>query len=261
MRIHVMLLCGAALVSPSLSPAQELPQDRFGDKGVTGEAQLSGSRATGNTSASDFGVGVRLGYEGVKWRHNLSSQFDYANANGRETRNRVFVSSNGDLLISNRFFGFSNGSYERDAFSGFEFRGVLAAGAGVDIYRRKARRWTIRGGPGVRIERSRERVVRGVLDDSDTVATWVARAESEFSQALSDNARFTNRTIVTPGKDSTNFNNLSELTARIGGPFSVRLSFQVSHETRPPAGALQTDTISRAALVYRFGDGKNRLHQ
>jgi len=263
MRLDIMLVASCALASPTLARAQDLPRDRFADAGLTGEAQVSGSQATGNTRASDFGAGGRLEFEGVNWRHSASGQFDFASADGQQTRNRIFAGSNGDLLFSDRVFGFSNGSYERDAFSGFEFRGVLSAGVGADLYRRDRRRWTVRGGPGVRVERSRAELLdeTGLLDDADTVVTWVARAESEFEQKLSEHAEITNRTVVVPGQDSTNFNNVTELTAQIGGPFSLRLSFQVSHETRPPAGAVQTDTISRAALVFRFGDGKNRFRQ
>lgn len=260
MRINLLVVAGTLLTAAAPASAEDTPRERFSNSGVTGDAQLSGSQATGNTRASDFGAGARLAYEGVNWRHAAAAQFDFAAANGAQTRSRVFANSNGDLLFSSRIFGFSNGSYERDAFSGYEFRGVLSAGLGADLFRRERRRWTIRGGPGLRVERSREGLDdAGVLDDADTTLTWIARAESEFEQALSENAEITNRTVVAPGQDSTNLSNITELTARIGGPFSVRLAFQVNHETRPPAGAVRTDTISRAALVYRFGDGKNRF--
>lgn len=253
------LSCVLALgLSVSSARATPLDRGRFSGTGLTGDVQLSGSQTTGNTRASDLGAGAHLRYEGLRWRHLAAAQFDVAAADGEQTRNRVFFSNNGDLLFTARVFGFGNSSYERDAFSGYEYRAVAAGGLGYDVFRRKNRQWSLRGGPGVRVERTRERLLQSgeVLQTADTVGTWALRGESEFAQKLSEHAEISNRTVVTAGPASTNINNIAALTARISGPFSLRLSFQISHETRPPVGALQTDTISRAALVYTFSRKK-----
>lgn len=255
-RLRICASLVIVLASAVSVPARATPLDRgrFSGAGLSGDVQLSGSQTTGNTRASDLGAGAHVRYEGQRWRHLAAAQFDIAAADGEQTRNRIFFSNNGDLLFTKRLFGFGNSSYERDAFSGFNYRAVVAGGLGYDAYRRPNRQWTLRGGPGVRVERTRERLLASgeVLLPAETVATWVLRGESEFVQKLSENAEISNRTLVTAGPVSTNINNIAALTARIGGPFSVRLSFQISHETRPPLGALQTDTISRAALVYTF---------
>lgn len=250
----------AAAWTVPLAHATPLDRGRFSGAGLSGDVQLSGSQTTGNTRASDLGVGAHLRYDGKRWRHLAAAQFDVAGANGAQTRNRIFFSNNGDVLFTSRFFGFGNSSYERDAFSGFDYRAVVAGGLGYDVFRRENRQWTLRGGPGVRVERTRERLLPSgeVLQPADTVNTWVARGESEFVQKLSEHAEISNRTLVTAGPASTNINNIAALTARVGGPFSIRLSFQISHETRPPDGALQTDTISRAALVYTFNGRRKK---
>src|SRR3546814_10340233 len=49
--------------------------------------------------------------------------------------------------------------------------------------------------------------------------------------------------------DNSSFVSTSALTTRLFGALSSRLSFDVRHETEPPAGSVKTDTVSRVTLV------------
>jgi len=258
MRAAALVLLAIAC-APQAARAQAPPTSSgFGNKGLTGEVQLTGSNATGNTEAAEAGFGVRLRYEGRRWRHALGGVYDFASAEGDQTRNRLFVDSSGDLAFIGRLFGFSSGSYERDAFSGYEFRGVLAAGLGYDILKDHGRRWTMRVGPGFRVERNRALLdpATGLLNDADTVVTGVLNVESDFIVPLSGTAEFSNRSGVRAGEASTNIVNTTALTTQVLKDLSLRLSFQVIHETFPPLGAEATDTITRVGVVYKFRSSK-----
>src|SRR3546814_10813570 len=52
--------------------------------------------------------------------------------------------------------------------------------------------------------------------------------------------------------DNSSFVSTSALTTRLFGALSSRLSFDVRHETEPPAGSVKTDTVSRVTLLYSF---------
>lgn len=258
MRANALILCAVACAPGAALAQTPATSSGFGNTGLDGEVQVSGSNTTGNTDAAEAGFGLRLRYEGRRWRHQVGGVYDFASADGDQTRNRLFVDSSGDLAFIGRLFGFSSGSYERDAFAGFEFRGVLAAGLGYDILKQNGRRWTVRAGPGFRVERNRTLLdpATGIMNDADTVVTGVVNVDSDLLIPLSANADFTNRTGVRAGEASTNIFNTTAVTAELLKDFSLRLSFQVIHETFPPLGAERTDTITRAGIVYKFRSSK-----
>ncbi len=44
----------------------------------------------------------------------------------------------------------------------------------------------------------------------------------------------------------------SALNAKLFGPLSAALSYNVQYESEPPQGRRTTDTITRASVVYSF---------
>lgn len=44
----------------------------------------------------------------------------------------------------------------------------------------------------------------------------------------------------------------TSVNAKLIGPLSAALSYNVQYESMPPVGSLSTDTTSRASLVYSF---------
>jgi len=44
----------------------------------------------------------------------------------------------------------------------------------------------------------------------------------------------------------------SQTTMRLNGRLSARFSFQYNNESNPPPGRLNSDTVTRATLVYSF---------
>ncbi|MEO0499919.1 MAG: DUF481 domain-containing protein, partial [Pseudomonadota bacterium] len=51
---------------------------------------------------------------------------------------------------------------------------------------------------------------------------------------------------------NSSFYSRSAATATILGDLAARLSFDIMHETDPPPTQENTDTITRASLVYEF---------
>ncbi|MCR9271313.1 MAG: DUF481 domain-containing protein [Hyphomonadaceae bacterium] len=226
--------------------------------GWSGEGSLSAGVTTGNTETTDLGLGVDVAREMNVWTIGLQATADYGETDGAETKNRIFLGSNLDRQINDRLFGFGQLSYERDEFSGFESRAFIGAGLGYDVIASDATQWTVRGGPGLKIDE-----IEAVLDMTVTPATVLspatteesfgATAQSNFAHAFNDNVAFTNDTSVLYADTSTQIGNIAAITATLTDTLSARVSFEVRHDTNPVMGFEDTDTISRVSLVYGFG--------
>jgi len=233
-------------------------QDADSNNGWSGEGSLSAGATTGNTETTDLGLGLDVARTANVWTVGLKASADYGETDGAETKNRIFLGTNLDRQINDKLFGFGQLSYERDEFSGFESRTFIGGGLGYEVFSSDATQWTVRGGPGLKIDE-----IEAVLDTTTVPATVVsqamteesfgATAESSFSHLFNDNVTFTNDTTILYAETSTQIGNIAALTASLTNTLSARVSFEVRHDTDPVMGFEDTDTISRVSLVYGFG--------
>jgi len=230
-------------------------QMNFEDEGFTTEASLSGSGKTGNTESTDLGLSFKLRYESQLWRHSFATTFDWGRADGEPTKNRLTTTYEAGRLINDRLYGFGRGAYEVDAFSGYDSRAVIGGGLGLDVLRGETRSWSLQGGPAYRIDE-----VQPSYDDMDvliapggTQSAVALSLGSRFEAQLNDVVTVANDTDFTSSSDTSSMLNTASLTAELMRSLSARFSFEVAHDTSPPPGVKDTDTTTRAALVFTLG--------
>lgn len=242
-------LISAGLV---LSPAS------FAEEGWTGEGSFSAGYTTGNTETTDVGLGLKLERELNLWTFSGETSVDYGESDSVETRNRFFLAGQADRQLGDKLFGFGRVSYEQDKFSGFDSRLFVGGGLGYPIVESPTTTWSVRGGPGIKIDEVRETVeiINGVptVVPGYTEQSFSVIASSAFAHDFNSSVKLTNDTNVIYAQESTQMGNITALTAALTDTFSARFSFDVRHDTNPPEGFEATDTITRASLVYAFGD-------
>ncbi|MEM7458399.1 MAG: DUF481 domain-containing protein [Pseudomonadota bacterium] len=226
--------------------------------GWSGEGSLSAGVTTGNTETTDLGLGVDVARTMNVWTVGLQANADYGETDGAETKNRIFLGTNLDRQINDRLFGFGQLSYERDEFSGFESRAFIGGGLGYEVLTGDATTWTVRGGPGLKIDEieavlDTTVVPPTVLSEATTEESFGATAQSNFAHQFNDNVAFTNDSTALYADTSTQLGNIAAITATLTDTLSARVSFEVRHDTDPVDGFEATDTISRVSLVYGFG--------
>ncbi|MEL6828467.1 MAG: DUF481 domain-containing protein [Pseudomonadota bacterium] len=228
------------------------------NNGWSGEGSLSAGVTTGNTETTDIGLGVDVARTFNVWTVGVQATADYGETDGDETKNRIFLGTNLDRQINDRLFGFGQLTYERDEFSGFDSRAFIGGGLGYEVLTGDVTTWTVRGGPGLKIDE-----IEAVLDTTTLPATILspatteesfgATAQSNFAHQFNDNVAFTNDSTAVYADTSTQLGNIAAITATLTNTLSARVSFEVRHDTNPVDGFESTDTISRVSLVYGFG--------
>ena len=251
MHRHTALAALAAIAAHTPSFAQL----SFENNGLSGEASLAGSASSGNTESSDVGLALKLQHEAQAIRHAFAAAYDYGSADGTASKNRFNTSYEVNWLLNHRLFSFGRGAYELDEFDGYDYRAIVGGGLGYDILQGETRSWSVQGGPAYRIDQ--------IEPVYDPMGALLAPAERQTSAAMTLGSRFesqindavsvSNLTDVTSSSDTSVFFNSAALTTELMGSIAARFSFDVAYDTNPPFGAEETDTITRASLVYSFG--------
>lgn len=221
--------------------------------GWSGEGSFSASTSTGNTETSQLGLGLTLDYETGRWIYGVTASADYGETDGTETQNRFLFGGKADVQLGDKLFGFGQGSYESDEFSGFESRIFVGGGLGYHIFEQDNLKWDVRGGPGFKIDEVRPIMTNGVITTpGETEESFSVIGNSDLAFKFNENVGLTNVTTGLYAKESTQLTNTTALTATLTNALSARMSFDVRHDTNPPAGFEATDTVTKASLVYKF---------
>ncbi len=248
MRILAAVAAGGCLSGTAMAEAPEWK----------GEGSLSAGLNTGNTDTSDLGIGVKMGRKTPLWRMSGELLADYGTKNGTQTKDRLYTAGQVDRVISDRLFGFTRVSHERDDFSAFESRSFAGGGLGWQAFDNDLVKWSLEGGPGIKVDEVKATTVTppgGVPapvpgKTRDSVAVIAA---SRLNYTLNEQVRAGNETSLIYANTSTQIANKATLTASLTRGLSARFSFEVRHDTNPRTNFEKTDTASRMSIVYSFG--------
>lgn len=212
-------------------------------EGWTGNGELGGFISSGNTENRGLAIGINLNKETRHWKHGLRGQVDYQEDQGVTSRERYFAGYEGNWKFSPRGFAVLALSYERDRFTGFSGRLTQALGLGYRLV--DGRRFTLAfdGGPALR----QTRFTNGVNED-----VLAARAALNGRWQITRNLSLTETATYYADNVNSSLLSLTQLSARLNGRLSARLSMQINNEGNPPPGRENTDSVTRATLVYSF---------
>jgi len=197
------------------------------DDGWTGEASLTGSKTTGNTETTDFGLGLKLQKETDVWRHKFKALADTGKVSG-ETNKKSY-----NLGYQIYFIG-----------TGLGYKAILP----------EPLSWNLEGGLGYRSQKARI-IDNAILTNplglaSDRTNELAVRGFSDLDYIFNDNVSLYNDTEIIYSSSDTYIWNETGITASIAGNLAARASFRVDTHSDVPAGTEKTDTITRFGIVY-----------
>lgn len=229
------------------------------EDGWSGESSLSAGLTTGNTETSEAGLGIDLDRGAGDWNFGIQLSGDYGKEDGVESRNRYFGAVDLEHDFNDTMFTFGRASYEVDQFTGFDSRTFVGGGVGWHVLDDEDHHWTVRGGPGFKIDEVKRQVTTDsngavTITPASTEESLGAVAQSEYFYAFNEAVSLSNKTNMVYGQESTQINNSIGLTAALNGHLAARVSFDVRHDTAPQPTYEATDTATKFSLVYTLGD-------
>ena len=209
----------------------------------SGRAELGGYITTGNTNSKGGTAVLDLKREGLQWRHKFHAQGDYQENAGITTREHYLVSYEPNYKFEDRAYVYGAAQYERDRFLGYFDRYSASAGIGYSAVTTPRVRLDVELGPAFRQTSFTNNLMEGSL---------AARGTMAFSWRLLPGLSVTQNAAAYVERFNSTLSGTTALNAKLIGPLSAALSYNVQYESQPPAGSVSTDTTSRASLVYSF---------
>jgi putative salt-induced outer membrane protein len=208
-----------------------------------GQAQVGGYLTTGNSSTLGVTGSLNLVREGLNWRHKFVAQADYQENLGIATREHYLASYEPNYKFSDRAYVYGSGQYESDRFLGYFDRFSTSAGIGYSAIKRPRLSLDVELGPAYRHTSFTDRTVQDSL---------AGRGSLNIAWKLTNGLSVTQIASAYLQKFNSTVSSATALNAKLIGPLSAQISYNVQYESEPPVGSVSTDTTSRASLVYSF---------
>jgi len=209
----------------------------------TGKATLGGWLSTGNSPELGVSGDIALDREGLSWRHKLHLALDYRESSHVATRERYLASYEPNFKIDARSYVYGSLQYDSDRFVGYYNRFSTSVGAGYSAIKNPAMRLDLELGPAYRYTS---------FTDSRIENNIATRGSIDFKWKISPTISFTQQADAYFERYNSTVTDTTALNAKLFGPLSAQLSYNIQYETTPPPGKVPTDSISRASLVYEF---------
>ncbi|WP_445193201.1 DUF481 domain-containing protein [Sphingomonas sp. Tas61C01] len=209
----------------------------------SGRAEIGGYLTTGNSDTLGVTAVIDATREGLRWRHKFRAQVDYNENQGIATREHYLASYEPNFKFDDRLYAYGAAQYEGDRFLGYYDRYSASAGVGYSAIKSPAVRLDIELGPAFR---------HTYFTDQTVQSSAAARGTLAFNWRLLPGLSINQQGSAYVQRFNSTLSGTTALNARLIGPLSAQVSYNVQYESMPPIGSVSTDTTSRASLVYSF---------
>lgn len=209
----------------------------------SGRAELGGYISTGNSDSQGVSASLALTRDGLDWRQKFKAQVDYQRSLGITSREHYLVAWEPNWKVDDRSYIYGSAQFESDRFLGYTTRYSVSTGAGYSALKGSRLKLDLELGPAYRATS---------FTDGETERSIAARGSVDFALKLSKGLQLTQNASAYVERYNSTVTGTTALNAKVLGPLSAQLSYNVQYESMPPEGRVTTDQISRAGLVYAF---------
>ena len=219
----------------------------------SGEGELGAFQSSGNTDSVGVAASLKLQREGIDWKHLIRLRADYQRQNGTTSREQFLAAYEPRWQFDDRVFAYGLAQYERDRIQGFSSRYSVSGGLGYKLVDSDNLQLSVKGGPAYRVTD---------FVDGTSVSRLGGLVGVDFDWQILDRLKLTqnvNAVAETEGQatvffDGTNttIDLVTGLDFQVSDRLRSRISYQIEYDSNPAPGAVSTDTLTRATLIYGF---------
>jgi len=176
------------------------------------QVELGAVFLSGNTEEDTIKFRGDFVRDSTGWKHHADIDYLRSNRDSELSAQKLYTSLKSDYKLAGDQFAFGRVSYEDDRFSGFDYQ----------------------------------------TDIGDSVSEGILRMSAAFDWQVSDNAEFEQKLSTEVGSDATISRSSTALKSQINGSLSMRLSFNVKHNSNPPGESEASDLETAVTFAYTF---------
>ncbi|WP_293443712.1 DUF481 domain-containing protein [Persephonella sp.] len=209
--------------------------------------ELSYVKTSGNSDTETFATKIETNWKKTVNRFLGKGEFLYGKTNNKENTNKLYLLGRWERLLNERLFGFVQGDYLRDKFSGYNYKTIWSAGLGYDII--KTEKHALKGLASLGYTFSDYK--NGKNKDYTTGSAefdyrWKIRENLTFKQLLRYDTNLEDTNVYFIKSDSS-------LAVKINAHFSMGIGYKVAYQNKPPSPDIEkTDTTFLTSLIVDF---------
>jgi putative salt-induced outer membrane protein len=210
---------------------------------LKGRIEVGGFLTTGNTDNIGVTANIAVSRDGYRWRHKLALLAEYQESAGVTSREHYRAAYEPNYKIDDRAYIYGAAQFESDRYLGYFERYSGSVGAGYSVVKSSSVGLDLELGPAYRYTR---------FSDETVESNIAARGSARFGWTLASGVRLTQDASAYLQSANSTLTGRTALAAKLFGPVSAQLSYDVSYETKPPAGRVHSDSATRASVAYSF---------
>jgi putative salt-induced outer membrane protein len=239
------------------------------DGGWTGSGELGYASTTGNSRTQNINAKLNFNQETDQWKNNAfltevraKSESKVVDASGNtinsfdETANDFTTGASAGYKLDPRSYIVGAVRYDHNDFGAQLWQGVVSIGYGYIALKDDRNELSFEVGPGYMRFRP---AANDVLIDGNEVPQQtqvqdqaVARGLIDYKFRITDNTSFDDTFLMEAGSKDTYLQNDAGIAVSMTKKLSLKLGFQVRHNTSVLPGIKKNDTLTTTNLVYNF---------
>jgi putative salt-induced outer membrane protein len=268
-----MLIPGALLLTTLFAcaahaqDASPASQTNTGD--WTGSGELGFASTTGNSRSQNLNAKLNVNQETDQWKNNAffdvlrsKGQVTEVNAAGATvkqfdtTANRYDVGASAGYKLDPRSYIVTAVRYDHDDFGANRWQGTVSVGYGYIAVKSDRTDLSFEIGPGYSEYQPApgSRVIDGVTVPyyESRQSEVVARGLVNYKYRITDSTSFDDTFLVEAGDKNKYMQNDAGLAVSMTKKLSIKVGFQVRHNSTVLPGVKKTDTLATTNLVYNL---------
>ena len=235
----------------------------------TGSGQLGFASTTGNSRSQNVNAKLTLNQETDQWKNSFfldalrsKGQVTVTADNGATykqfdtTADRYDAGASAGYKLDPRSYVVTAIRYDHDDFAANRWQGTVSIGYGYMALKTDRTQLSFEIGPGY----TEYQPATGTeVINGETIplveprqSEVVARGLVNYKYRLTDNTAFDNTFLMEAGSKNTYLQNDAGLAVSMTKKLSIKLGFQVRHNSQVLPGIRRTDTLTTTNLVYNL---------
>lgn len=235
----------------------------------TGSGELGFASTTGNSRSQNVNAKLTMNQETDQWKNNFfldvlrqKGEVTVTDANGvtnnqfATTADRYDFGASAGYKLDPRSYIVTAGRYDHDDFAANRWQGTLSIGYGYMALKTDRTQLSFEIGPGYTEYQptTGSIVVNGVTvpQTAGRQSEVVARGLINYKYRITDNTSFDDTFLTEAGSKNTYIQNDAGIAVSMTKKLSIKVGFQVRHNSQVLSGIRRTDTLSTTNLVYNL---------
>ncbi|GAB2572850.1 DUF481 domain-containing protein [Dyella jejuensis] len=235
----------------------------------TGSGEVGFASTTGNSRSQNVNAKLTLNQETDQWKNNFfldalrsKGQVTITNPNGSTakqfdtTADRYDFGASAGYKLDPRSYIVAAGRYDHDDFAANRWQGTVSIGYGYMALKTDRTQLSFEIGPGY----TEYQPATGNVVINGITVPYIASRQSEvvarglvtYKYRLTDNTAFDDTFLMEAGSKNTYLQNDAGLAVSMTKKLSIKVGFQVRHNSEVLPGIRRTDTLTTTNLVYNL---------